>query len=68
MPARRRDIKALRVTGFSYQEIGEMRGLTYPRVNRMIAEADAVLRTTTRDRPRQTCVGETRLFSWGARG
>ncbi len=40
----RREIKALQVTGFSYTEIGEMRGLTYTRVNRMIAEANAVLR------------------------
>jgi DNA-directed RNA polymerase specialized sigma24 family protein len=44
VPARRRDIKALQVTGFSYQEIGEMRGLSYTRVNRMVAEANAVLR------------------------
>jgi DNA-directed RNA polymerase specialized sigma24 family protein len=44
VPARRREIKALQITGFSYEEICEMRGLTYTRVNRMIAEANAVLR------------------------
>jgi DNA-directed RNA polymerase specialized sigma24 family protein len=44
VPARRRDVKALQTTGFSYEEICELRGLTYTRVNRMIAEANAVLR------------------------
>jgi hypothetical protein len=44
LPDRRRDIKALQVTGFSYQEIGQMRGLSYTSVNRIIAEANAVLR------------------------
>ena len=44
VPERRRSIKALQVTGFSYEEIAEMRGLTYTRVNRMLAEANAVLR------------------------
>ena len=29
VPERRRGIKALQVTGFSYDEIAEMRGLTY---------------------------------------
>ena len=44
VPERRRSIKALQVTGFSYDEIAELRGLTYTRVNRMLAEANAVLR------------------------
>ena len=29
VPERRRDIKALQITGLSYEEISEMRGLTY---------------------------------------
>ena len=44
VPERRRDIKALQVTGFSYQEIARMRGMSYSRVNRLIAEANQVIR------------------------
>ena len=44
LPDRRRDIKALQITGFSYEEIAEMRGLTYTRVNRLLTEANATLR------------------------
>jgi RNA polymerase sigma factor (sigma-70 family) len=44
LPERRREIKALQITGFSYDEIAEMRGLTYTRVNRLLAEANAELR------------------------
>lgn len=43
LPERRREIKALQVTGFSYDEIAEMRGLTYTRVNRLLTEANAAL-------------------------
>jgi DNA-directed RNA polymerase specialized sigma24 family protein len=44
LPERRRAIKALQITGFSYEEIAKMRGLTYTRVNRLLAEANAALR------------------------
>jgi DNA-directed RNA polymerase specialized sigma24 family protein len=44
LPDRRRDIKTLQITGFSYAEIAEMRGLTYTRVNHVLAEANAMLR------------------------
>jgi DNA-directed RNA polymerase specialized sigma24 family protein len=44
LPDRRREIKALQITGFSYDEIAEMRGLTYTRVNHILAEANATLR------------------------
>jgi RNA polymerase sigma factor (sigma-70 family) len=44
LPERRREIKALQITGFSYEEIAEMRGLTYTRVNHILAEANATLR------------------------
>jgi DNA-directed RNA polymerase specialized sigma24 family protein len=43
LPERRREIKALQITGFSYHEIAEMRGLTYTRVNRLLTEANAAL-------------------------
>jgi RNA polymerase sigma factor (sigma-70 family) len=43
LPERRREIKALQITGFSYDEIAEMRGLTYTRVNRLLTEANAAL-------------------------
>jgi DNA-directed RNA polymerase specialized sigma24 family protein len=39
LPDRRREIKALQMTGFSYDEIAEMRGLTYTRVDHILAEA-----------------------------
>jgi DNA-directed RNA polymerase specialized sigma24 family protein len=44
LPERRRDIKALQVTGFSYEEIAETRGLTWTRVNHVLGEANAALR------------------------
>jgi DNA-directed RNA polymerase specialized sigma24 family protein len=44
LPERRREIKALQVTGFSYEDIAEMRGLTWTRVNHVLAEANAALR------------------------
>jgi RNA polymerase sigma factor (sigma-70 family) len=44
LPERRREIKALQITGFTYEEIAEMRGLTYTRVNRLLVEAHAALR------------------------
>jgi DNA-directed RNA polymerase specialized sigma24 family protein len=44
LPERRRDIKALQVTGFSYDEIARMRGLTYTSVNHLLAEANTALR------------------------
>jgi DNA-directed RNA polymerase specialized sigma24 family protein len=44
LPEARREIKALQITGFSYDEIAEMRGLTYTRVNHLLAEANATLR------------------------
>ena len=43
LPERRREIKALQIAGFSYVEIAERRGLTYTRVNRLPAEANAAL-------------------------
>jgi DNA-directed RNA polymerase specialized sigma24 family protein len=43
LPDRRREIKALQITGFSYDEIAEMRGLSYTRVNQLLAEANATL-------------------------
>ncbi|MGH2944915.1 MAG: sigma-70 family RNA polymerase sigma factor [Solirubrobacteraceae bacterium] len=44
VPDRRRQVKALHVTGFSYDEIGERLDLSYTRVNRLITEANAVIR------------------------
>jgi hypothetical protein len=44
VPDRRRLVKALAVTGLSYDEIGEKLGLTYTRVNRLMTEANAVIR------------------------
>jgi hypothetical protein len=44
LPDHRREIKGLQITGFSYDEIAEMRGLTYTRVNRILTEANATLR------------------------
>jgi RNA polymerase sigma factor (sigma-70 family) len=44
LPERRREIKALQVAGFSYEEIAEMRGLSWTRVNHVLAEANAALR------------------------
>jgi RNA polymerase sigma factor (sigma-70 family) len=44
VPERRRLVKALHVTGFNYQEIAEMRGLSFTRVNQLLGEANRVLR------------------------
>ena len=44
LPDSRREIKALQVAGFSYDEIAEMRGLTWTRVNHLLAEANKALR------------------------
>ena len=40
VPERRREAKALLVTGFQYTEIQERLGLTYTRVNHLISEAN----------------------------
>ena len=37
-------MKALHVTGFKYEEIGERLGLSYTRVNRLVTEANAAIR------------------------
>jgi RNA polymerase sigma factor (sigma-70 family) len=44
VPERRRAIKALQVTGFSYQEIAGMHGVSYTLVNRLLDEANRFLR------------------------
>jgi DNA-directed RNA polymerase specialized sigma24 family protein len=44
VPARRREAKALQVTGFKYEEIGSRLGLGLARVNALLAEADAAIR------------------------
>ena len=44
VPKRRRDLKALQITGFSYEEICAMRGLSYTRVNAILNEANKILR------------------------
>lgn len=44
LPDSRREIKALQVTGFSYDEIAEMRGLTWTRVNHLLGDANKALR------------------------
>ena len=43
VPERRRQIKALHVIGYKYDEIGELLGLSLTRVNQLIAEANAAL-------------------------
>ena len=40
VPERRREVKALWVTGFKYEEIQDQLGLTYTRVNRLMTEAN----------------------------
>ena len=37
VPERRREAKALQVTGYSYEEIGERLGLGHTRVNALVA-------------------------------
>ena len=44
VPERRREAKALQVTGYSYEEIGERLGLGHTRVNALVAEANAAIR------------------------
>lgn len=44
VPERRRSVKALQVTGFSYDEIAEKTGLSTTRINHMLTEANAVVR------------------------
>jgi len=43
VPDRRRRVKALQVTGFTYAEIGERLGLGYTRVNAPVTEANAAI-------------------------
>jgi DNA-directed RNA polymerase specialized sigma24 family protein len=45
VPERRREAKALFVTGFTYVEIQEQLGLTYTRVNHLISEANKAVHT-----------------------
>ena len=45
VPDRRREAKALLVTGFKYTEIQELLGLTYTRVNHLITEANKAVQT-----------------------
>jgi RNA polymerase sigma factor (sigma-70 family) len=44
VPERRRQVKALHVTGYTYDEIGERLGMRYTRVNALIAEANRTIR------------------------
>jgi hypothetical protein len=43
VPERRREVKALAVTGLKYDEIQAMLGLTYTRVNRLMTEANTTI-------------------------
>jgi DNA-directed RNA polymerase specialized sigma24 family protein len=45
VPERRREAKALLVTGFKYTDIQERLGLTYTRVNHLISEANKAVQT-----------------------
>jgi DNA-directed RNA polymerase specialized sigma24 family protein len=45
VPERRREAKALWVTGFKYTEIQEQLGLTYTRVNHLMSEANKAIQT-----------------------
>jgi hypothetical protein len=45
VPERRREAKALLVTGFKYTEIQAQLGLTYTRVNHLISEANKAIQT-----------------------
>jgi hypothetical protein len=45
VPERRREAKALLVTGFKYTEIQERLGLTYTRVNHLISEANKAVQS-----------------------
>jgi DNA-directed RNA polymerase specialized sigma24 family protein len=62
VPDRRREVKALHVTGFKYEEIGERLGLSYTRVNQLVTEANAAIR---RERER---VAPTERLDAPARG
>jgi DNA-directed RNA polymerase specialized sigma24 family protein len=44
VPRRRREVKALHVTGYTYVEIGKRLGLGHTRVNALIVEANAAIR------------------------
>ncbi|HEX5782745.1 MAG TPA: hypothetical protein VFX80_12530, partial [Solirubrobacteraceae bacterium] len=44
VPERRREIKALQIIGFTYDEIGERLGLSYTRVNALATEANDAIR------------------------
>jgi RNA polymerase sigma factor (sigma-70 family) len=44
VPERRRQAKALHVIGLSYAEIGELLGINFTNVNRLITEANAIIR------------------------
>ena len=44
VPERRRRIKVLKILGYSYEEIGELTGLSYTQVNRLLVEASRRLR------------------------
>ncbi|HEU0304242.1 MAG TPA: hypothetical protein VFR32_06650 [Gaiellaceae bacterium] len=53
VPERRRQVKALQITGLSYAEIGERLGLGYTRVNALVTEANAAIDFTKPTRPRE---------------
>jgi RNA polymerase sigma factor (sigma-70 family) len=54
VPERRREVKALWVTGFKYEEIKERLGLTYTRVNRLMTEANhAIQKERLREAPQR---------------
>jgi hypothetical protein len=44
VPERRREAKALQITGFTYDEIGDRLGIGHTRVNALVAEANAAIR------------------------
>lgn len=50
VPERRRQVKALQVTGLTYAEIGGELGLSYTRVNQLLVEANAARRVAARGR------------------
>jgi DNA-directed RNA polymerase specialized sigma24 family protein len=44
LPERKRNLYALKVLGFSYEEIGRITGDSYPTVNRQLVRAAALIR------------------------
>jgi RNA polymerase sigma factor (sigma-70 family) len=50
VPERRRRLAILRLMGLSYDEIGKVTGLSYTRVNRLLAEANAHMRADLEQR------------------